>query len=289
MTRQLSEDLNGGAGWIFDPHPHHRSVSGHQRRRQRLHLGPAQRRARSRRVGASRSSRTKTAPTTGRSMRAARSKSTRSSKSSSPATPSPGSTIITATARSKSISTPPSASIPTATSPKASCGSSTTSVRSPASPSPSPCTPRRPVSKTTTPRSSLSSTATASSPTAPAPWASALHGDVDENGSLEDMVIHSRWNADGSGRADISATGGDLGTDQVTASECWDNRFQRVYYADSAGWLEAEGDEAACSYAEAQFHRPVNFVSRFLPSELARPLPGPRHSFIWCAAGCKSL
>lgn len=81
-----------------------------------------------------------------------------------------------------------------------------------------------------------------------------IHGDMDENGSSENMLIHSRWHADGSGRADIAASGDDLGDLVVFASECWDNRFGRTFYADSVNWLETEGEEAACAFATAEYH-----------------------------------
>jgi hypothetical protein len=48
-------------------------------------------------------------------------------------------------------------------------------------------------------------------------------GDIEEvakDGKLEDVVLHSRWNATGAGRADVTASGGSL-TTTVTATECW--------------------------------------------------------------------
>jgi hypothetical protein len=52
------------------------------------------------------------------------------------------------------------------------------------------------------------------------------------NPALESEVIRSRWNGDGSGRADAKISGGDLaasGVTQVTASECWDASFDVTY------------------------------------------------------------
>lgn len=78
----------------------------------------------------------------------------------------------------------------------------------------------------------------------------AIHGDTDDAGSLpEDAVLRSRWRADGSGRADARVRGGDTGG-EVTASECWDRSFLRVFYADSFNWLPTEGDAAACAFAD---------------------------------------
>ena len=37
----------------------------------------------------------------------------------------------------------------------------------------------------------------------------------------------------------------------VTASECWDTTFRRVYYTDSQQWQPTEGDAADCAFADA--------------------------------------
>lgn len=80
----------------------------------------------------------------------------------------------------------------------------------------------------------------------------AIHGDTEDPGdAAEDAVLRSRWQVDGAGRADMRLSGGDLGAQQVTASECWDTQFREVYYTDSASWLPTEGDAAACVYADA--------------------------------------
>jgi hypothetical protein len=77
------------------------------------------------------------------------------------------------------------------------------------------------------------------------------HGDLDDEGSaVEDALIRSRWTADGPGRADVQVKNGDLGELVVTASECWDETFRRVYYADSEEWLPTEGDVADCAFAD---------------------------------------
>ncbi len=75
-----------------------------------------------------------------------------------------------------------------------------------------------------------------------------IHGDLDENGSAaEEAAIHSQWLADGQGRADIAASGGDLGEVSVLASECWDQNFRRVFYADNLDWQPTEGEESSCA------------------------------------------
>jgi hypothetical protein len=78
-----------------------------------------------------------------------------------------------------------------------------------------------------------------------------LHGDLDDDGSqVEDALIRSRWLTDGAGRADVMASGGDLGSETVTASECWDSTFRRTYYSDSNEWLPTEGDPNDCAFAD---------------------------------------
>lgn len=78
----------------------------------------------------------------------------------------------------------------------------------------------------------------------------AIQGDLDENNSMhEDALIRSRWLASGAGRADIRAQGGDLGDLVVEASECWASNFGRVFYVDNQDWMPTEGDEADCSHA----------------------------------------
>ncbi len=79
-----------------------------------------------------------------------------------------------------------------------------------------------------------------------------IHGDLDDEGTLfEDALIRSRWLADGSGRGDAMVQGGDLAEITVTASECWDTTFRRVYYTDSQQWQPTEGDAGACAFADA--------------------------------------
>ncbi|MBC7976743.1 MAG: hypothetical protein H7138_17350, partial [Myxococcales bacterium] len=55
----------------------------------------------------------------------------------------------------------------------------------------------------------------------------------------------------GAGRADGIVRGGDLGTLQATASECWDGNFKRVYYTDSVVFSASEGVETSCAFATA--------------------------------------
>jgi hypothetical protein len=67
----------------------------------------------------------------------------------------------------------------------------------------------------------------------------------------EDVTIRSRWLATGAGRGDARVAGGDLGSAQAIASECWNTTFERVYYTDSANLQTTEGDPAQCAFATA--------------------------------------
>jgi hypothetical protein len=68
----------------------------------------------------------------------------------------------------------------------------------------------------------------------------------------ETYTIRSRWLSDGQGRSDAYLTGGDLGENVATASECWDDMFQSIYYVDNYTPIE-EGDVTGCAYAEPEY------------------------------------
>ena len=80
------------------------------------------------------------------------------------------------------------------------------------------------------------------------------HVDIDDSKmtKLEDVVINSRWQASGAGRADIDISGGDIptGIGMVDAVECWGTDFTQSYYTDSAGISATVGDVSACVYAD---------------------------------------
>ena len=77
-----------------------------------------------------------------------------------------------------------------------------------------------------------------------------VFADTDDPGTLpEEATLRSRWLASGAGRADLRLRNGDLAA-EVTASECWNSQFRRVYYAGSAGWIPAEGAAADCAFAD---------------------------------------
>ncbi|MFZ5478676.1 MAG: hypothetical protein ACOZNI_18030 [Myxococcota bacterium] len=83
--------------------------------------------------------------------------------------------------------------------------------------------------------------------------------DVDGAGSDEIASLRSRWTADGAGRGDARVLGGDLGSVEVTASQCWGTDFQTSYYADSHDISPAEGDVSACAFADAEYPTEASF------------------------------
>ncbi len=64
---------------------------------------------------------------------------------------------------------------------------------------------------------------------------------------LEDIQIASQWKPTGAGRADITLSGGDVPDGLViSAVECWDSDFFRVYYGDDSGHEATEGTRDSC-------------------------------------------
>jgi len=81
-----------------------------------------------------------------------------------------------------------------------------------------------------------------------------FQGDIDEkkNTQLENLVLKSRWDRTGAGRADARVAGGDLMAGQeFTASECWDSNFASRYL--NASWDSSlnYGEESACGSRSA--------------------------------------
>lgn len=76
-----------------------------------------------------------------------------------------------------------------------------------------------------------------------------MSSDVPGTPALETLTLRSRWLGTGAGRTDARITGGDLGSVQVTASECWSTAFGRVYYQDSNNFSPPEGVESSCAFA----------------------------------------
>ncbi len=68
----------------------------------------------------------------------------------------------------------------------------------------------------------------------------------------ETLAVHSRWKADGSGRADVIVRGGDLGEVVGYASECWSSSFEAVYYVEDHTGYE-EGDASLCAFDSPKY------------------------------------
>lgn len=78
-----------------------------------------------------------------------------------------------------------------------------------------------------------------------------VNGNVGGTALMETLTLRSRWLGTGAGRTDARITGGDLASLQVTASECWNTSFGRVYYQDSNNFAPAEGVESSCAFPTA--------------------------------------
>ena len=92
------------------------------------------------------------------------------------------------------------------------------------------------------------------------------------------LQVRSRWLADGPGRADVTATHGDLPAGvQVEVNECWDAAFARSYMRFGFPQSEvAEGDVAACPYAQAEYPQFEGFdANAFADDDLVAALPEP--------------
>ncbi|HEY1558163.1 MAG TPA: hypothetical protein VGF94_25215 [Kofleriaceae bacterium] len=66
----------------------------------------------------------------------------------------------------------------------------------------------------------------------------------------ENVTLRSRWAATGAGRGDARIAGGDLGSEQAVASECWSTTFARVYYTDNVNFNPTEGDATQCAFSD---------------------------------------
>jgi len=78
-----------------------------------------------------------------------------------------------------------------------------------------------------------------------------IQADAGGGAALEESTLHSRWLPTGAGRADGRVAGGDLGSQQALASECWSTSFQRTFYTDSVNFAPTEGSASACAFAAA--------------------------------------
>jgi hypothetical protein len=72
--------------------------------------------------------------------------------------------------------------------------------------------------------------------------------DVGGGPALENLTVRSRWLATGAGRSDVRLEGGDLGSTEAIASQCWNTNFLEVYYTDNVNFLPTDGDPTQCAY-----------------------------------------
>lgn len=65
----------------------------------------------------------------------------------------------------------------------------------------------------------------------------------------EDLLIRTRWRAEGGGRSDVVARGGDLMLDEALVSQCWSETFVSTYesMAINGSLIGEEGDETSCA------------------------------------------
>lgn len=77
---------------------------------------------------------------------------------------------------------------------------------------------------------------------------------VTTSAAEERLSIKSRWKWDGSGRADVIGSSGDL-TTPVQFTECWDDAHARTYYNDTLQLFPTEGVESDCAFNVASFSR----------------------------------
>ena len=77
--------------------------------------------------------------------------------------------------------------------------------------------------------------------------------DLDADGLDDRLAAHTRWIADGAGRADVAALASAYPDATVQASECRAADFLRSYFADTFGGT-TEGDEATgCVHPTAAY------------------------------------
>ena len=72
--------------------------------------------------------------------------------------------------------------------------------------------------------------------------------DFDHDGVADELLdVQALFAPDGSGKASTTVTGGALGTNSVSAIECWDNQQRVLFYADSTNTNPPAGNPACCT------------------------------------------
>jgi hypothetical protein len=71
----------------------------------------------------------------------------------------------------------------------------------------------------------------------------------------EKLTVHSRWNQDGAGRADVQTSGGDFGAVSPSVSECWNDDFASVFKTNNILVVPALawGSETGCAFTPAAY------------------------------------
>ena len=77
-----------------------------------------------------------------------------------------------------------------------------------------------------------------------------VDADIGGTSALENVTIRSRWLDTGAGRGDARISGGDLGSQQAIASECWGTNFLVSFYTDNASFQPTQGDPSSCAFAD---------------------------------------
>jgi hypothetical protein len=82
-----------------------------------------------------------------------------------------------------------------------------------------------------------------------------VDGNIDDAPLAEQLHIVSSWVATGDRRADVTASGGDLGDISADLTECWDQSYARVFYTAAWAsedleepWLSTEGSGDSCAF-----------------------------------------
>lgn len=72
--------------------------------------------------------------------------------------------------------------------------------------------------------------------------------------AIEHLTIKSRWQQDGAGRSDVQASGGDLGDQKASISECWDSNFaSQVLLISYAPFFNYGTEATECAFSTAVY------------------------------------
>ncbi len=83
-------------------------------------------------------------------------------------------------------------------------------------------------------------------------WGDLDNGENPNQLAQEHIVIKTRWDHTGAGRADSTISGGDLGALVIELHECWNPEKKRVYYQDSHNLAPTEGLPSDCALPESE-------------------------------------